>query len=58
MWLATRFIKKNNKPIISYSEEMESLEAQLTTQSDRPRDINETKERINELAREMRENKR
>ena len=34
LWLSTRFIKKNNKPIIGFSSELESLEVQLTTQSD------------------------
>jgi predicted GNAT superfamily acetyltransferase len=58
LWLVTRFIKQNNKPIVGYSRELEELEAQLTTQNENPKDVNETKERIEEIAREMRENKR
>jgi len=27
LWLVTRFIKKNNKPIVGYSRELEQLEA-------------------------------
>ena len=58
LWLVTRFIKKNNKPIVGYSPELEQLEAQLTSGKENPRGTNETKERIEELARELREEKR
>ncbi len=58
LWLVTRFIKKNNKPIVGYNRELEELEAKLTSGSENPREANVTKERIEEIAKEMRENKR
>ena len=58
LWLVTRFIKKNNKPIVGYSPELEELEEQLISSNTNHKSVNEIKERIEEIAREMRDNKR
>jgi hypothetical protein len=58
LWLVTRFIKKNSKPIVGYSSDLEELEVKLTSPNQNPKDVIETKEKIEEIAREMRENKR
>ena len=58
LWFVTRFIKKNSKPIVGYSSDLEELEVKLTSPNQNPKDVIETKEKIEEIAREMRENKR
>lgn len=53
LWLSTRFIKHNNRQVLSYNSEIEEME-RLLAKCDRPKDLHEAKELLDEKIKEVR----